>query len=791
MKRIQKQAESNRFVMLLIFLLSFMLPSLVLAQNQGAIRGKVTNGKIKSAENVRIYIDELNQKAVTNTSGDYQFSPLQPGQYTLVVNAEGIPEQRFPFSVHAGEDVVLNINLKNYSRTMREVIVTGSQEKLIRRESTSSSRLPISNMENPQVTSVVAKELLQQQVAADLGTALTNVPGAGVPVAFNQNRLVILSRGFSVQPKFRNSLATFIQTSIDPVDIERMEVIKGPSSTLFGASEVTYGGLINLITKKPYNFFGGEASYSLGSWNLNRLAVDINAPISQAKNVLFRMNAAGHTENSFQDFGFQKNIAFTPSISYQVNERLNVSVDVEYESGQGTSPVRFTPYTTKITSQNIAAIGIPYSTSFASNDMTYNSNSNNIILQFNYRFSDHWRSLTSVSRTGSSFDGYTSQLSGRSDSTLRAQVTVGKYEYFTTNIQQNFIGDFKIGNIRNRLVAGFDYYNYKQQRNTRNVNTGIVSFKKPLTTYYKTFNPYYVDSVAKTTTPTNTQTRENTYAVYFSNITNITPDLMVMYSLRLDRFESSGTYNANTATTTGKYGQTALSPKFGLVYQLMPQRLSLFANYMNGFTNQTGTDAQGNTFKPEQANQWEGGVKLDLFGDKLAGTISYYNIEVKDVLRTDPDDVNYSIQDGTQTSKGIEVDLASQPLSGWQIIAGYAYNDSRFKNIDKTLDGLRPAGSGPANQFNFWISYQVLRGPFAGLGIGFGGNYGDKSYQTKTTSTEVVIPSYFVLNSTLFYKYKNVRLAVKANNLTNEKYWSSRLAPQKPFNLIGNVTFSF
>jgi iron complex outermembrane receptor protein len=78
----------------------------------------------------------------------------------------------------------------------------------------------------------------------------------------------------------------------------------------------------------------------------------------------------------------------------------------------------------------------------------------------------------------------------------------------------------------------------------------------------------------------------------------------------------------------------------------------------------------------------------------LAGTVSYYDIRVDNVLRTNPDDSNYSIQDGTQLSKGVEVELTANPFNGMNIVAGYAYNESKYSNADPSVNGLRPALSG-------------------------------------------------------------------------------------------------
>jgi iron complex outermembrane receptor protein len=174
-------------------------------------------------------------------------------------------------------------------------------------------------------------------------------------------------------------------------------------------------------------------------------------------------------------------------------------------------------------------------------------------------------------------------------------------------------------------------------------------------------------------------------------------------------FNNKGTYDPVAGTTSGAYNQTALSPKFGAIYQVVKDRVSLFGNYLNGFTNETGANYSGQTFKPEQANQWEGGVKLNVFSGKLTGTFSYYDIQVKDVLRTDPAHPNFEIQNGTQLSKGVEAEVIATPFTGFDIVAGYAHNDSKYTDVDPTVDGLRPASSGPADMANLWLGYRFNR----------------------------------------------------------------------------------
>src|SRR5690606_5502046 len=132
--------------------------------------------------------------------------------------------------------------------------------------------------------------------------------------------------------------------------------------------------------------------------------------------------------------------------------------------------------------------------------------------------------------------------------------------------------------------------------------------------------------------PSKSLVKGSTYSAYISDVLNITPAFNIMASLRADHFDNAGTLNILTGKTIGRYYQTTLSPKFGTVYQLMKDKLSLFGNYMNGFRNVAPAEQPfpdiPSTFKPQQANQLEGGVKMDLWNKKVNLTASVYDILV-------------------------------------------------------------------------------------------------------------------------------------------------------------------
>ena len=800
----------SRIIPLIILVAFFSIPSVSQAQsggqsrnaeNSGTVTGRITFVDSLPIELVSVSLVGSNKQTLTNSDGVYLIEGVAPGHYTLRIQMLDTKQIDLPVEVSAGGTSVQDYRLtKENISALQEARVVHNINRFSKKESIYIARLPLKNMENPQVYNTVSKELITEQMSLDLGSVTQSIPGAGIPIIANQGRVTFFSRGFETEPNARNGVAGAAFSSIDVANLERIEVIKGPSATLFGTNiSSSYGGLLNRVTKKPYNGKGAEVAYFGGSWNYNRLSFDVNTPVNADKTALFRMNGATTFQKSFQDVGFTNNVSLAPSFSYQINDRMTLLLDVEFGNEKGTSVVRFNPSTKSGKVQSIADMKFPYKKTFLSNDLTYSTQMLNIFAQLNYKISDQWTSQTIVSRARSTINGYISALTGATDSTIRPQEIVGNTNFIATDIQQNFIGDFRIGGFRNRLVVGLDYYNNSNDFDRVTVNLPAVNFIHTPSTYL--VSKFRVDSLTASGTLRKETNSDNSYAAYASDVFNITDNLMAMASLRVDRYQYNGVYNITTGVTSGglgaggiqagPYGQTSLSPKLGLVYEVIKDRISIFGNYLNGFFNQSGQAKDGTPFKPEHGNQLEGGVKGDVFDHKLVGTISYYDIKVANVLRTDPSDANYSVQDGTQLSKGLEVELTANPVKGLNIVAGYAYNDSKYPKADSTVVGLRPAGSGPDKMVNFWISYRIPEGKAKGLGVGFGGNAGSMSYQTNTSTAKITIPSYTVLNATVFYDLPKVRFGAKVDNLTSEKMWSTRLTPQAPARFTGSITLKF
>ncbi|HEX6982436.1 MAG TPA: TonB-dependent receptor [Balneolaceae bacterium] len=779
-------------------LLLFMASSA--SAQTGTIVGQVTNRAQQPVANINVTLEGTHFGSAADQQGFYKIEGVPADKYTLIVTGVGYQTEKRLVTVENGETVTINVVLSSQKQELQEIVVDGNKvNKYATQISSYVSKLPIKNINNPQVYNTVSSELLEDQVVTSFAQALTNAPGifklwestgrGGDGAGYYS------LRGFAVQPTMVNGLPSLTNGTLDISNVERIEVIKGPSGTLYGSSLISYGGLINVVTEKPYNYFGGEVSYKTGSFGLNRIAVDVNTPIGN-EGIALRVNGAYHTENSFQDAGFNKSFFIAPSLSYDVSDRLSFLVNTEYYYSEGTNPTMlFLNRSAPLVATNIQELNYNNHYSYTSNTLTISNPTFSLQGQMRYQISDNWISQTAVSRSSAKADGYYSYLWGLADETSDIYVRyINKQNSTTlgTDIQQNFIGDFNFAGMHNKMIIGVDYYSQRLINNS----SGYIAYDQ---ISLQNGNPVgisreAVDAALAGVPVNNATTAQKTYSAYISDVVSFTPRLSAMASLRIDYFDNIG----NPSTEDDNYTQAALSPKFGLVFQPIDDKLSVFANYMNGFNNiapRIQGDGSTNTFEPEQANQWETGVKANLFDSKLTATLSYYNITVSNVVRPDPNRVNFYVQDGENYSRGFEASITAAPVPGLNITAGYSHNKSEItKTSNDALRGRRPEASGPEDLFNAWASYHVTNGSLQGFGVGFGVNYASENLIMNRANTGVfTLPAYTIFDASVFYNTANYRIDLKINNLTDKEYYKgwSTINPQQPRSITAGFSYKF
>jgi len=747
---------------------------------KGAVKGILKTSDNKAAEFVNVSVKGTAKGTQTDEKGAFMIRNIPAGEHIVVIQLLGYEAIEKIVDVAADQTQTLPvIFLKEDSQTLREVVVNGNLNKFANKESDYIARMPLKNLENPQVYSVVGNKLMKEQLAVGLLDVIRNAPGA-VPVINPSGGFSAYLRGFAIGINARNGMeSTSERSALDIGNIERIEVLKGPSATLFGSSVSSYGGVVNLVTKKPFETTKTEVSYTTGSYGLNRITADVNTPLNKEKTVLMRSNVALHKEKSFLDYGFNQSFLIATSLSYHASDRLTFNIDAEFLKVNNTQPMNFIIGSAAIKSPE--DLRLDYRKTLYHDNADVKNAATRLFAEANYKLSDSFKSTTLFSYVEENVDhSYQRPVIWTSPSVaVRASSVYGPLYNAYTNLQHNVNGRFNTGNIKHNLLIGanYRYFNGKFLFSEASIiDTVNVT---------ESFNPVIRQNIDKAVNfepyPTADQ---HTLSAYVSDVINFTNRFSVMLGLRIDHFnrkEIKGTQEG--------FKQTSLAPKLGVVYQLVEDKVSAFANYMSGFQNiapATQPDGSRLILDPQFANQAEAGLKTELFGKKLSATLSYYHILIDNATRVDPD--QFTVQDGKQVSKGAEFELITQPVKGLNIVAGYAFNDNRIKKASNPLIEGNKAANAPENVANIWTSY-TFQNTLKGLGLGAGLNYVDKIY--RASNNTFAVPAYTIMGATLFYSRERWGINVKVNNLTNARYWDSWGNPQAPANFAANLTFRF
>ncbi|MCX8533230.1 TonB-dependent siderophore receptor [Chryseobacterium luquanense] len=691
------------------------------------------------------------------------------------------------------------------SKNIEEVIINKMVKKL---DTESSNKMPISFIENPQVYSSIDRGILENQNIFTVDDAYRNVTGlqkmwnptgrAGDGGSF------FVLRGFPSQASTRNGVVAPVTSTIDAINVETLEFLKGPVGTLYGSTVASYGGLINRVTKKPQQNFFGAVSGSAGSYNTYRATADINAPIT--KDLLFRVNTAYTNEGNFtKPNAGNQYTTFAPSLTWNVSEKVQLNVDYELFRNRVTA----NPYFFYLSPKTLNGIdnmkdlekvaGLDYKESYTGKGLYMTARNSNIFGNVKWKISDNITSNTYINNSDSYSDGYNPYFSVAYDvasssyNVARADQSTNGSKKSWFQIQQNFNFNYDFSNgMKNRTVVGFDYMRTTERLRYKYLNSNFDTVAASGADY----SGMNADALsALYANPTNVSTWDylrdlNTYSGYISNLFTPIANLHIMAGLRYENNDYLGGMSGPNAEKA--FNQSAFSPKAGIVYEIVKGTFSVFGNYQNSFKSNGyyTSDVIGNTTlsDPERGNQFEGGFKASLFKNRFNATVSYYNIQVKNQLlytgEFAPNFVSVQQQVASTLSKGFELEVNAYLVKGFSLVGGLAYNDT----VDKSTD-LRPTTAGSFWNANFNLAYQFVDGKVKGLGFGIGGNYASDNNVTG----DFILPKYFVLNANAFYDAKKFRIGVKVDNFTNEHYWTgySTANPQILANFLGTIAYKF
>lgn len=660
-----------------------------------------------------------------------------------------------------------------------ELVVTGEQDGYRVREGSTATKTDTPLRDIPGSIQVIPRQLLKDQNTTRIQDALQNISGVNKDGNYGSSDSGgYFIRGFDQAGNFRNGFSdNDFYSSVDTANIERIEVLKGPASVLYGQAEP--GGIINVVTKQPLSTPFASVDLSVGSYSFYRPSIDLSGPLTDDGSLLYRLNIAYQNAGSFRDFNFTERVFIAPVITWNISDRTSLTFDFEYLNNN----YRFDRGLPSIGNRP-APIPIDRFIGYPIDGDTYGDDSFRAGYRFEHKFSEDWQLRNAFSFVSANIGGIAA-FAGRELIDERfSPIFISRDEFLreTFTLQTELVGKFNTGSVVHRPLLGVEL--------RRNIWTYTSFDVAEPTPPLDIFDPNY--DVALPAIPDESTfgytTRRDTLGIYFQDQITFADNLKVLLGGRFDAFQRREDFG-----TPDEESLSAFSPRVGVVYQPI-EAISLYASYTESFQPDRflGRGATGTPFKPTRGTQYEVGIKADIT-EGISATLAAYQITKSNVITSDPVDPDISIQVGEQRSRGIELDVAGEILPGWKIITSYAYTDAIISK-DNTIPVGNRIYNVPEHAASIWTTYEIQEGGLEGLGFGLGLYYvGDRFADNENTST---MESYFRTDSALYYKRDNWRLGLNFRNLFNETYYETSqsrniIYPGAPFTVIGSFSIQF
>jgi iron complex outermembrane recepter protein len=636
----------------------------------------------------------------------------------------------------------------------------------------------------PRTIQVIPEQVLKDQAITRVTDALRNVSGVVQDGGFGGTSEQLNIRGFFTDGIFIDGFRGaggrgFAETA----NVERIEVLRGPASVLFGNTEP--GGIINLITKRPLPEPFYEVDLQVGSYGYVRTTVDLTGPINDDRTILYRFNAALERADGFRNFDQDFNRVFlAPSLAFSLGDATNVIVDFTYRYDER-------PFDRGFLAIGRGIVDTPLSRIFGEPDDVNRVSEYGAGIRLEHELSDSWRVRSRFALlTTDSFDYRAEPV--RLDETTgilarNFRSNDDRSDFYS--LQTDVLGNFFTGSVEHNLLIGLDLRRQISGGTQRRLPDG-------LTPSLDIFNPVYnvierPSLSALTNEVRNNRDRTNSLGILVQDQIQILDNLIVVAGGRFEALSQNSTNN-RTGDESGQ-DLTAFIPSIGVVYQPI-EPISLYANYARSFQPNFGTNVNGDFLPPERGTQYEVGVRAEI-NDRLTVSLAAYTISKTNLATTDPANPDFTVPIAEQRSRGIDLNIAGEILPGWNVIASYGYIDAEYT---KEFFGLPPGSrviNVPNNTASLWSTYTIQSGNLQGLGFGAGVFYvGDRAGDFSDTFD---LPSYVRTDASLFYRRNNWRAAINVQNLFDKRHFVSsnfgRAAtePGKPLTIIGTLSINF
>jgi iron complex outermembrane receptor protein len=629
------------------------------------------------------------------------------------------------------------------------------------------SRLGLTIREIPAAVEVIEGETIRERGFTTTQDAVTRATGISSAASPGNGGTALSARGFaghgSVMQLYDGSRfyvgAGTVTFPVDTWPLERIEVLRGPASVLFGEGAI--GGVINYVPKKPaFTSPRHEGLLSYGSRDTWRAALGSGGALGER--VAYRVDGVASGSDGFVDRGQSDLAAGSASLAWRASDALMLTLAVDASRNDPArywgTPVADGALREDLRRQNYNVrrddSAIRYEDLWMRARAEYRAAPNVLLRNEVYRVTTdrHWRNL----------ENYVLQPGGN---TLRRSSYLEIF-HDQTQVGNRFdaVWDHRVFGLANRVAAGFDV-NRIDFTHTNNAPYGGVSVVNP-----SRFDPGPFLNLAGTLPKYDTRTDQ--YAFFVEDRLSLTGRLTVIGGLRTDRLDYRRT---ELVAPTGSFDRKldALGWRIGAVYAL-DRDLALYAQAAEG-TDPVGSiitlPITQRDFNLSRGRQYEAGVKQSLLGGRAEWTLAVYEITKNDLLTRDPADPARVVQIGQQSSRGVELAVGVRPARAWQIDANLAVLDAKYDDFSELVAGQAVSRNGnlppnvPERVGNLWVTHAFAPAWRAGGGLQYVGR------RAANNANTVFAPSYTTVDAFVSWNVaRNAILTLRGRNLTDEVY---------------------
>jgi len=644
----------------------------------------------------------------------------------------------------------------------------GPVEGYVARQSATGSKTDTPLIETPRSVSVITADQIEAQQVTDIRQALrysAGVVGEARGADYSQPSMII--RGFqSFDPVYVDgmkghgrSFLTYASTPLDPYGLERVEVLRGPASVLYGQGQP--GGLINGVSKRPTEEFFAELGGLAGNYDTFGGKFDIGGPVDEEKEFLFRLTASGRDGDNQVDTLEDSRVFVAPAFTWAPSEDTTLTLLAHYQKDD-TNGAQIVPadaldneFGDISTSTLLSEPGFE----------RYDTEQFAVGYLFDHQFDDTWQLHHKLRYNDFEVD-YRNLFSAGFDAggpELARQIFLAQEDGYSLTTDTNLQADFELGPMKHTLLLGVDY---------KLASLDVVS-AFGAGPNINPFDPDYGADVPDLAPTSDTSEHLDQVGIYVQDQIKFFDKLVLTLGGRQDWAKSALEDNLGGGDKV-RQDDDDFTGQVGLVY-LFDNGIAPYASYAESFEPQSGTDVQGQPFKPTTGQQYEVGVKFQPQGYESFIMLSAFELTRQNILTPDPDPLNvgFNVQTGEAQSRGIEVEAKASLPNNLDLTAAYTFTDTEITKSEAGDEGNR-LDSVPKHAASLWGDYTIEEGPLDGLGLGAGVRYIGET--TDTTNT-VTVDDVALFDAAIHYEWNSFRFALNASNLTDETFISSCFSP--------------